>query len=127
MKKLILLLITALSLSCCDDKNDPPKPVGEVAEIDKLPPATQIGAITFGCLYDGIAFTPGNAVNPLDCQYQYVGNGYYFAVTAKRRFDPSNYIAVGLGTIQLQILEGNTYTLLGQEIGKANGSLYKNY
>lgn len=122
----ILLLLMIFSIIGCE-KNDPAKPSEPIAEIDKLPPATQIGANTFGCLYDGINFTPGNAANPLDCQYQYVNKGYYFAITAVRRFDPKNYISIGLGTIQLQIFEGNTYPLLRQEIGKANGSLYKNY
>ncbi len=126
MKNLFLLLITTFTLSCCE-KDNPSKPSEPIAEIDKIPPATQTGANTFGCLYDGINFTPGNAANPLDCQYQYVDKGYYFAITAVRRFDPNNYISIGLGTIQLQIFEGNTYPLLGQEIGKANGSLYKNY
>lgn len=63
MKNLILILLTAFTLSCCNKDDDNP-----IAEIDKLPPATQTGANTAGCLVNGIAFLPkGNfpGINPL--------------------------------------------------------------
>ena len=47
----LLLLGALLGLSQCK-KNDDPDPV------DQLPPATQTGANTFGCLVNGQAWTP---------------------------------------------------------------------
>lgn len=38
---------------CCNKTDDPPK-----TELEKLPPATQTGANTAGCLINGVAFLP---------------------------------------------------------------------
>ena len=46
-----LLLAALLGLSQCKKKSDP-------APVDQLPPATQTGANTFGCLVNGKAWTP---------------------------------------------------------------------
>ena len=46
-----ILLLAFTSCSSCK-KNEPPKPE------DTLPPATQTGAGTFGCLIDGIPYAP---------------------------------------------------------------------
>ena len=54
MKNLLLLLLTTFTLSCCH-KNDDDQPI---SEIEKLPPATQTGANTAGCLVNGVAFLP---------------------------------------------------------------------
>jgi hypothetical protein len=65
MKNLLLLLVT-LSLSCCSkDDNKPANP------IDQLPPATQTGANTAGCLVDGKAFLPKgySIIGNLVCNY----------------------------------------------------------
>lgn len=54
MKKTILLLFL-ICLSGCDNNDDKPKPK---TELEKLPPATQTGANTAGCLVNGVAFLP---------------------------------------------------------------------
>jgi hypothetical protein len=54
MKNLLLLLLTTFTLSCCN-KDDDNKPK---TELEKLPPATQTGANTAGCLVNGVAFLP---------------------------------------------------------------------
>ena len=54
MKNLLLLFLTTFALSCCN-KDDNPKPK---TELEKLPPATQTGANTAGCLVNGVAFLP---------------------------------------------------------------------
>ncbi len=46
----ILLLAALLGLSQCKKKDPDP--------VDQLPPATQTGANTFGCLVNGQAWTP---------------------------------------------------------------------
>lgn len=54
MKNLILLLLTTFVISCCN-KGDDEQPK---TELEKLPPATQTGANTAGCLINGVAFLP---------------------------------------------------------------------
>ncbi len=49
-KLLTLLLITALFACKKDDDDQTP--------IEQLPPATQVGANTAGCLVNGVAFLP---------------------------------------------------------------------
>ena len=64
----LLLLLFAFS-QCKKNQTNP---------IDELPPETQTGANTFGCLVDGQAFKPGGASlsgGSLQCNYQYLGNG----------------------------------------------------
>jgi hypothetical protein len=55
MKNLLLLLITTLTLGSCDkDDNKPQNPISQ------LPPETQTGANTFGCLINGEPFVVSN-------------------------------------------------------------------
>ena len=52
MKNLLLLLLVTFAISCCN-KGDDDQPK---TELEKLPPATQTGANTAGCLVNGVAF-----------------------------------------------------------------------
>jgi len=54
---LILLLLLA---SCDGCKKEDPKPL---TELEKLPPATQEGKNTFGCLVNGKAFLPETSID----------------------------------------------------------------
>lgn len=67
MKYTILCLAAALMLNSCIKKP------ATVDEIDKLPPKTQEGRNTFGCLINGKAFVPGDKywglVKPISCNY----------------------------------------------------------
>ena len=67
MKNLLLLFLTTFALSCCN-KDDNPKPK---TELEKLPPATQTGANTAGCLVNGVAFLPKGyfSTGNLTCNY----------------------------------------------------------
>ncbi|MFN3968659.1 hypothetical protein [Flavobacterium sp.] len=60
MKKTILIFMTTILLIACSDDSNPG---------DGLPPETQTGANTFGCLIDGKLLVPrsgnNNIVNPL--------------------------------------------------------------
>ena len=116
MKKLLFLIIIIVS-SCSHHNDDQP-----VSEIDKLPPATQIGANTFGCLLDGVVFKPGNGINPLDCVYQFVNGDYYFSLQANRIDDNNIPKLIGCSTLKLQINEGQTYQLTEKINGNAYGS-----
>ena len=78
---LSFLLITLFTFSNCK-KNKPTNPV------DELPPETQTGANTFGCLVNGQVFKPGGAQlsgGSLQCNYQFVNNGFYFILIGRYR------------------------------------------
>ena len=105
---LVLLLFT---FSQCKKANTNP--------IDELPPETQTGANTFGCLVDGQAFKPGGASlsgGSLQCNYQYLGNGagggYYFVLTGRyRNNNMGSGNSIGISTDSLKIEEGQIYSL----------------
>ena len=106
-----LLLTITLIISCGNDDDQSTNP------IDQLPAATQTGANTFGCLLDGKAFLPRGGTNPLDCVYQFVNGGYYFALQGNKRDFENNYFAISCSTENLEILDNQTYNLIenGQE------------
>lgn len=103
----MLILLTAFTLSCCNNDDDKP-----IAEIDKLPPATKTGANTVGCLLDGKAFLPENAPNSINCFYQLVSGEYYFALAFNNRDSNNNIIGINIGTNSKQIFQGGEYQLL---------------
>jgi hypothetical protein len=53
----IIFIAFVLMASGCKKNNN-----SNNSPIDQLPPATQIGANTFGCLINGQAFTPGGVL-----------------------------------------------------------------
>ncbi|HRZ31584.1 MAG TPA: hypothetical protein P5188_04690 [Flavobacterium sp.] len=55
MKRVLLLLLITFTLSCCNNNDDNPQ-----NPLDQLPPATQTGANTFGCLINGEPFVVSN-------------------------------------------------------------------
>ncbi|MGG7035642.1 MAG: hypothetical protein ACI7YS_10690 [Flavobacterium sp.] len=107
MKKLLLLLITSLTLTCCE-KDNSAKPV---TELDKLPPATQTGAGTIGCLLDGKAFKPGYYNNSRNCFYQYVNGKYNFSVSFNNKDSEWNLTNLLIVAIKKEIFQGETYLL----------------
>jgi len=79
-----LLLAALLGLSQCK-KKDP-------APVDQLPPATQTGANTFGCLVNGQAWTPkgNNGTSNYSIVYDPGLNGGNFDLKTYRYPDASN-------------------------------------
>ena len=70
---LIIVLLVMTLINCNKDKNS-------------LPPETQTGANTFGCLLNGQVFKPkGGGIAPIyDCYYQHLSpgdSGYIFHVS----------------------------------------------
>ncbi len=120
---LITLFFITLTTSECK-KHKPGNP------IDRLPPETQTGANTFGCLVDGKAFVPkGIGLNPrLTCYYQYIyypsPSGYVFQVSASDNSKPSSPINVNISIDSLSLKNGETYELQTQGI---KGIAYGNY
>jgi len=56
VSKKIFLLLFFICIFGCDNNDD--KPNTPKTELEKLPPATQTGANTAGCLLNGVAFLP---------------------------------------------------------------------
>jgi hypothetical protein len=82
MKNLLVLILTVLALNSCSN-NDDNKPSTPKTELEKLPPATQNGANTAGCLVNGKAFLPKGFIpgdNPLGYQ-----DGLNFALSIGER------------------------------------------
>jgi len=116
MKNLILILLTAFTLSCCSKDDNKPK-----TELEKLPPATQTGKNTFGCLLDGKAFLPYNAPNSTNCFYQLVSGKYYFYLGGQKSIN-DNIVSIVLKTEKKQIFQGDTYELFENIDGNASGN-----
>lgn len=117
MKNLFsLLLLFVLAISSCSKKDTCEDPV------DCLPPITQTGEGTIGCLINGVPFTPGGhqlAGPTQQVFYQYVDGGYHFGLVAiDKRGD--KYEGISLGTIKLAISE-KTFIIKNDEVGNVYG------
>lgn len=116
---LIALLTFILLTSSHCKKNRPSNP------IDQLPPETQTGANTFGCLVNGQVFKPGGAQlsgGSLSCNYQYLNGGFYFTLSAvKQPGGSSTQTSVSLFTDSLKINEGEKLILINRAKGKPYG------
>jgi len=110
MKKIVLLITLFVLLSSCD-KNDDKNCSG----VDCLPPATQTGAGTFGCLVNGVPFIDKSG--SYNCFYQLVDGEYYFSISAKFY---GQIKGMGLGSQNIELLQGETYELLS--VGASNFS-----
>jgi hypothetical protein len=103
MKNLLLLLL-ALTLSCCSkDDNKPVNP------LDQLPPATQTGANTAGCLVDGKAFLSKGYIpsGNLVCNYT---NGKDFSLGILRKNDNQTF-SIDVTSYNLSLTVGEIYQL----------------
>ncbi len=105
MKKLTLLFIMLIALSNCsnDDDNN---------SSQNLPPATQTGANTVGCLVNGNVFLPHKeGINaPVNCFYQFVDGKRYFSMNfADLRGETNERVFIQTSEIILQ--ENTVYTL----------------
>lgn len=105
MKKTILLLFLICIFGC--DNNDD-KPSTPKTELEKLPPATQTGANTAGCLVNGKAFLPKGFIpgtNPLSYQ-----DGLNFVLfIGERNNDIIN--SLGIFSLNKQLIEGSIIPL----------------
>jgi hypothetical protein len=106
MKKLFFLL-TAISLLTSCDKD------GQVfAGKDQLPPETQTGANTVGCLVNGKVFLPHQeGINPaLECNYEFLNGKFYFNLYYSDLRN-GGVRTVGAETRQSTLQVGQTYIL----------------
>ena len=107
MKNLLFILFTILTFSCCDKDDDKPK-----TELEKLPPATQTGAQTFGCLIDGKAFVPPKfGTNAPKAFYQFVGGNYTLGINAATG-GGNELRGLNIGCLDAPLISANNYILL---------------
>ncbi|MBK8086600.1 MAG: hypothetical protein IPK31_00655 [Chitinophagaceae bacterium] len=127
MKHLLLfvwLFIIATTLGSGCKKN-------KLSELDKLPPETQTGANTFGCLINGQTFIPGGlqlSGGSLNCVYQYIYNGtsdgYFFGLNAGRKGNNCEVKSVGIRLDSMIVQEGFSYPLTLEKRGNGNGQYF---
>ena len=119
MKKYIYLFaLLSLSIACHDDDEIPqPTPEPEVSEIDKLPPATQNGANTVGCLLNGKAFLPsgkstgGSNSNPY-CAYYHDSFVLVFRIVRnEENFSGNGTESVAVYSSNVILQQETTYSL----------------
>lgn len=116
-----LLLTALLGLSQCKKSNSgPAKPE------DQLPPATQTGANTFGCLVNGQPWTPQgyNGTSNYSVVYDTGIQGGHLDIQTYRYPDASNALQ-GLAIISGQIVQVGTYSLRSPQRAAALYSDYK--
>jgi len=106
MKNLILILFTTFVFSSCDRD-------GQIfAGKDQLPPETQTGANTVGCLVNGKVFLPKKeGISPeVNCFYQLV-NGEYFFTMAFSDLRGTGNLTTSIQTFRINLEVGQTYIL----------------
>jgi len=112
-----LLLLISVSFFFITCKKDKPA-------IDQLPPATQTGAHTLGCLVNGKVFKPKGDLfsGPiLSCAYQYIDSGYNFQLHAKQDIG-NDLLSIGIFTNGVAISEGVIIKLYEPDVkGKSYG------
>lgn len=105
----MILTFTVLTASMCRKK--------PVDPIDQLPPETQTGANTFGCLVDGKVFIPkgdpfGGPIKK--AAYQFVNGGFRFLISGSRSTS-SETASIGIFADSLQLSVG-IYDLTNKDI-----------
>ncbi len=99
MKKLIIALcfLQVFSITSCDNDDDNNNCQG----IDCLPPATQTGAGTFGCLVNGEPFVDNSGF--FNCFYQFVDGEYYFGIQAEDNIEGIGQVFIGSNQRQIDL------------------------
>jgi hypothetical protein len=103
MKNLILLFATLITLSCCSSDDD---------NSDKLPPETQTGANTAGCLVNGKVFLPKQeGLNPaLICNYEFIDGDFFFNLVIRDN-SGQGVKSVSVKTSRINLQTNTTYNL----------------
>ncbi|MGG7033994.1 MAG: DUF6252 family protein [Flavobacterium sp.] len=113
MKNLLLLLVTIFTLNSCESDNNKPK-----TELEKLPPATQTGRNTVGCLVNGEAMIRKGPATSSNCFYQdqlNFGLGYSMNIN-------NVYKSINVASLNQRLTEGQTYRLKEDSPGSKWGS-----
>ena len=119
MKKILLSLFVCLTFLCMKCEEETPKD-----PIDLLPPATQTGENTFGCLIDGEPFTPDRSPNSFSGSYIFYDGGYDLIVGGTRR-KSDGILGLSIGTKNLPVMSDSTYFMTNRINGNAYGTIYR--
>ncbi len=116
MKTTILIsLLILFNTSCKDDDNAPENPV------DALPPATQIGAHTFGCLVDGKPFFPDKFGNGTPSAFYQFVRGKHTSVIRGGRRNESPSLSIGIQALDVDPITTREYVLGTENSGFFSG------
>ena len=116
MKKAIFLamcLFICFVFSCKNDDD------GGCVGLACLPPETQTGENTFGCLLDGEPFIPRGGVNRPDCVYQLIDGKWYFQLQGNNEDGSFIRRTIVINTLGKEIEEGVSYDLVEEKAGNA--------
>ena len=113
----LLLLAFLLMASDCDKEN--------LSPLEQLPPATQTGAFTFGCLINGEAFLPsGNPLGgPVLSAFYIQSNGTYTMNISGKKGGGENLERISIGALDIEALTEGVYPL----VSEASGNLFGKY
>lgn len=111
MKLFFIKIMSLLMLLSCSKDEKP------TAEIDKLPPATQNGANTAGCLVDGKAFTPKGFVQGGNLVLNYFGDSFTFGIGQKSKNKPLKSIGIFLDQLPEPLIVNQVYVLNSKFLG----------
>ena len=104
--------------SSCKKHTVPP-----VSQLSLLPPATQTGANTFGCLVNGKAFIPGGSLSltpHTQCNYIYTAGGYYLTVSGNYKGSDGTITGIVFGTDSLAVDPGQLFLFNTNTPGNAS-------
>lgn len=107
MKNIISLIFLSLMISTTSCNNDDDNNNGET-----LPPATQTGANTVGCLVNGEVFLPkSEGINPaVVVNYEFVDGDFFFLLNFKdQRGTINEFVSIKTRFIELE--QNETYSL----------------
>jgi hypothetical protein len=101
----------------------------KASQLSLLPPATQTGANTFGCLVNGRAFVPKNQnilqAPILQCQYGYSNGGYSFEAAGGNKNSDGSLTDIIVRTDSLTtITEGKAINFKTNTAGNASAAYY---
>lgn len=118
-----LLLVLSLSLSLISASCKKEK-----TGIDGLPPATQTGEQTFGCLVNGVLFKPkGVSIDGgpvLQSNYQFVNGDYIYIVSATQKINNSLF-AIDINVLGILMRGGTPLTTGEKGVGIAAYTVYR--
>jgi hypothetical protein len=120
-----ITLLIFIILSCRKNKTEPETPK---TELEKLPPITQTGANTFGCLVNGIAWLPNgtkpnNGAPNIQVYVDPTFQGGKFGITGHKYNDPQGDVSIG----SVKCTSSGIYIIDSQPLNSFNNCQYLSY
>jgi hypothetical protein len=118
LRSAVLLIFSFILLSGSCKKNV----ITPQEELSKLPPATQTGANTFGCLVNGHALVPGGSLFSgahTQCNYIFTAGGYHLTIEGDAD-NNSQIKQILIETDSLAVTQGQSLTFKAYASGNAD-------